>query len=294
MVGGRGLDQGRSRGRAHARAVDDPRRHRDRSARRRHRALLPAPAHAGRRAGARGGGVQQDLRHRPPARAVGVGAAAARVPVPCPGDGAGRGVLRGRGMGTSAVVRRERGVAGGVRRPGAAARTRVGRPLVVADHRGRASRDARARRDDRPVGVRAVRHRRAGCARLPATPRRRPGRPARRGPDLHARADARRRVPQRPHDRAARAAALPRDHGCGRRGAGRVLVHASSAGGRFRGVHRRHVGRVHARVVGAARPRRAHHGDRRRRVGRRVAVRAGEASHRGHCGRARGARVVRR
>ena len=61
------------------------------------------------------------------------------------GRGGGRrGVLRDRRLGAAVLVRVQRGPARRVRRPGAAARARVGLPLVVADHQRRAPRDARA------------------------------------------------------------------------------------------------------------------------------------------------------
>ena len=75
LVGGRGVDQGRPGRRPHDRGVDDARRARDRPAPLRHHPLLrrtSAPRdHV--RARARGA-LQQDVRHRAPARAVGVGA----------------------------------------------------------------------------------------------------------------------------------------------------------------------------------------------------------------------------
>ena len=70
VVGGRGVDQGGPGRRAGRRGVDDPRPLRDRRAPRRHRAVLPAPAHPRLRAVPHVGGVQQDLRHRAPRRAV--------------------------------------------------------------------------------------------------------------------------------------------------------------------------------------------------------------------------------
>ena len=84
----------------------------------------------------------------------------------------GRGVLRGGRLGAAVLVRREPAAARRVRRPGHAARGRVGVALVVADHQRRAPRDARPGRDGRPVGVRDLRRHRArrlrrtssGCA----------------------------------------------------------------------------------------------------------------------------------
>ena len=88
-----------------------------------------------------------------------------------------------------------------------AAAARVGRPLVVADHQRRAPPPARARRDGRP-------HARStsssidgpGRRRLPATDVRQQRRRRRRALGVHAAADARRRLPRRPHDHAPRRA----------------------------------------------------------------------------------------
>ena len=69
------------------------------------------------RGGARVGGLQQDLRHRPPRRAVGLEPRRAAVPLQRARAGARRRVLRGRGLGAAALVRVERAAARGVRRP---------------------------------------------------------------------------------------------------------------------------------------------------------------------------------
>ena len=113
--------------------------------------FYPRAAHARAREGPRVGGLQQDVRDRPPGRAVGVEPRRSRVAVLRAGAGARRRLLRGGGVGAAALVRVERGARRGVRR--AAARARVGRALVVADHQRRASRDARPRGDVRPDGV---------------------------------------------------------------------------------------------------------------------------------------------
>ena len=112
-------------------------------------------------------GVQQDLRDRAPGRAVRVRPAAADRPDARLAAGAGRGVLRGRRLGAAVLVRVQRRPARGVRRPGDAARARVGRPLVVADHQRRAPADAGDRRHRRPVGVRDLRR---ASARARSTP----------------------------------------------------------------------------------------------------------------------------
>ena len=74
--------------------------------------------------------------------------------VPRPRARAGRRLLRGRRLGAPALVRVERAAPRGVRRPGDAARGRVGLALVVADHQRRAPGDARPGRHGRPERVR--------------------------------------------------------------------------------------------------------------------------------------------
>ena len=110
-------------------------------------------------------GLQQDVRHRPPGRAVGVEPQRAAVAVPRaraassapsssrPPAGSGR-------SGTSRTRRWSRSTA-----TGQPARGRVGRALVVADHQRRAPGDARPRGDVRPVRVLHLRRRRPGRAR---------------------------------------------------------------------------------------------------------------------------------
>ena len=212
VVGGRRLGEGRPRRRQGARGVDGARRVRDRPPLLRRRALPRPPPDERAREGAHRRGLQQDLRHRPPARAVGVEPQRPAVAVPRARTRARRGLLRGGRLGAPAVVRVERAAARGVRRPGRAARGRVGLPLVVADHQRGAPRDAR------PGGlfdlsafaifdVLRPRRARRAAARLDAPGRRR-GRPRR----LHAVALAERRLQVRPHDHAARRRALPRRH----------------------------------------------------------------------------------
>ena len=67
---GRGLDQGGPRRRPRGRRVDDPRPLRDRRQPQRHRAVLPAPDAPRAHPAAHHRGVHQDLRDRPPGRAV--------------------------------------------------------------------------------------------------------------------------------------------------------------------------------------------------------------------------------
>ena len=91
------------------------------------------------RAGARGRGLQQDLRDRPPRRAVGVEPRRAAVAVLRARARARRRVLRGRRLGAAALVRVERAAARGVRRPRhAAARpsgtSRWWSPIINAEH----------------------------------------------------------------------------------------------------------------------------------------------------------------
>ena len=71
----------------------------------RHRPLLPAPAHPRARALAHVRGVQQDLRHRAPRRAVGRRARQAARPDARRREGGGRGVLRDRRLGAADLVR---------------------------------------------------------------------------------------------------------------------------------------------------------------------------------------------
>ena len=142
VVGGRGLGQGRPRRRQVHGRVDGARRAGDRPPVVRRRALLSRAAHAAARQGPRGRGLQQDVRHRPSGRAVGIEPRRARLPLLRAGTEARRRLLRGGRLGAAALVRVERAARRGVRRP--AARARVGRALVVADHQRRAPRDARA------------------------------------------------------------------------------------------------------------------------------------------------------
>ena len=176
LVRRRGVDQGGSRRRPRGRRVDDRRSPRDRPRPLRHRAVLPAPADPLAHPRPHRRGLQQDLRDHPPRRAVGQrprAAAAAGVRV---GEGAGRGLLRDRRLGAAVVVRVERRPPRGVRRPGDAARARVGQPLVVADHQRRAPRDARPCRHRRPDRVLDLRRRRPRLARRRAADHRRAGR----------------------------------------------------------------------------------------------------------------------
>ena len=142
LVGGGRLGEGRPGRRQGARGVDGARRVRDRPPLVRRRALPRPPPDERAREGAHRRGLQQDLRDRPPARAVGVEPQRPALALPLARTRARRGVLRGGRVGAPAVVRVERTAARGVRRPGRAARGRVGLPLVVADHQRGASRDA--------------------------------------------------------------------------------------------------------------------------------------------------------
>ena len=130
--------------------------------------------------GAQRGGLQQDLRDRPPDGTVGLEPERPAEPRQHPPARARRGVLRGGRLGAALLVRRERAPARRVRRSGDAASGRVGIALVVADHQRRAPGDARSGRDGRPGGVRDLRRDRAGRHGLPRGARRQPGRRARR------------------------------------------------------------------------------------------------------------------
>ena len=130
-----------------------------------HRPLLPDAAHPRARARAHQRGVQQDVRHRAPRRAVGLGPRRAAEP-------------DARAASASSVRCSSRRRAGSgrsgtsptpplletVRRRRHAAQRGVGRPLVVADHQRRAPRDARGCRAGRPVGVQHLRRPRPGRA----------------------------------------------------------------------------------------------------------------------------------
>ena len=108
-LGGRGeLDQGgpglRARGgRAHVREG-----HHRRRARGRRRPVLPAPAHRRARPGPGPRGLQQDVRHRAPGRAVGIRAACPGQPGLRPGTVARRLLLRDSRLGAAVLVRLER------------------------------------------------------------------------------------------------------------------------------------------------------------------------------------------
>ncbi len=128
-----------------------------------------APEDACAREGAHVRGLPEDVRDRPPGRAV-----VERARRPALADararaGARRGLLRGGRLGAAAVVRGERAARRALRRRGA--RGGVGRALVVADHQRRAPRDARARRALRPLRVRDLRRAGPGRARRAAARR---------------------------------------------------------------------------------------------------------------------------
>ncbi len=111
LVRGGGVGQGGPRRRADGRRMDDRRQPGDRRPRRGHRALLPAPAHEAAHPRAHRRGLQQDLRHHPPGRAVGEQPQRpARADARQPGR-TRRVLLRDRRLGTSALVRVQRGAA---------------------------------------------------------------------------------------------------------------------------------------------------------------------------------------
>ena len=186
VVGRRGVGEGGpGRGQV-GRGVDGARRVAHRPPLVRRRPLPRPPEDARARQGADDGGVPEDLRDHPSRRAVGVRPEPAHLADARAGAGARRRLLRGGGLGAAALVRGERAARRALRRR--AARGRVGRALVVADHQRRAPRDARARGDLRPLGLRDLRRQRRRRARRAAAERAgadgRRGRPGR----LHARA----------------------------------------------------------------------------------------------------------
>ena len=187
MVGGRRVGQGGPGSRPSVGRVDDARSARDRRPGRRHRPLPLPSAHPLPCAGAHLGGLQQDLRHRPPCRAVELRSQHPPLPHARAGEGTVSSVLRSRRLGATAVVRIEREPARGVRRRRDGPQRRVGVPLVVADHQRRTPGPAQARRPRRPVELRHLRRLRARRPR--GGPAHRPGtdgcdhRPRRLHPD---------------------------------------------------------------------------------------------------------------
>src|SRR5699024_2158842 len=116
VVGGRRVGQGGPGSRPSGGRVDDARSARDRRPGRRHRPLPLPSAHPLPCAGAHLGGLQQDLRHRPPCRAVELRSQHPPLPHARAGEGTVSSVLRSRRLGATAVVRIEREPARGVRR----------------------------------------------------------------------------------------------------------------------------------------------------------------------------------
>ena len=225
------------------------------------------------RAGPRGRGLQQDLRHRAPGRAMGLEPRCAALAVLRAGARARRGVLRSRGLGASAVVRVECEPARGIRRPHQPARGGVGVALVVADHQRRASGDARSRRDVRPDGVLHLRRRRTGRARDGADGLDAPdGRCERQG-RLHPGALAERDVQERPHGDAPRRRAVSRRHRRRPRYGRHEVVRRPRSRRRQRTDHRSHVGVDDARPLGPALARHPREPHERRRVARGVRLR---------------------
>ena len=177
LVGRGDLDQGGARDRQDRGRVDDDRRARDRSARLRHRPLLRPPQDRAAHPRPDGGGLQQDLRHRPPDGAVGVepDRSACR-----------RSYERQQELGAVffEAAGWERPYWYGANEPLLAEygdrvmprAGRVGGALVVADHQRRAPGHARSGGHGRPVGVRHLRRDRAGRLRLPRAPVRQQGR----------------------------------------------------------------------------------------------------------------------
>ncbi len=260
-----GVGEGRPRRRQVGRRVDGERRVAHRPPHLRREPLPRPPEDARAREGANVRGVPEDLRHRPPGRAVGERARHSALADARPGAGARRSVLRGGRLGAAAVVRGQRAARREVRRR--AARGRVGCPLVVADHQRRAPRDARARRHLRPLRVRDLRRLRGRRARRAAArgdgADGRAGRPGR----LHAGAEPRRRLQVRPHDHAARRSGVPRRHRRRPRHGRPQAVRRCAAGRRVGVARRRDDGVDDDRALGAAGARHP----RERHLGRRLA-----------------------
>ena len=122
VVGGSRLGEGGSRRREVPCGMDGARRVAHRPPFLRRRALLGAPEDVRTREGTHGRGLQQDLRHRSSARAMGLEPRRSALAVPRAREGARRRLLRGRGLGAPTVVRVERLTARGVRRPSRASR----------------------------------------------------------------------------------------------------------------------------------------------------------------------------
>ena len=112
VVGGGELDQGRPRLRSRSRRADVRQGHDGRRARGGRGAVLPGVPDRRQRAGPGRRVLQQDVRHRPPARAVRVHPADAGQPAARADHGARRGVLRDRPLGAAPVVREQRAAAG--------------------------------------------------------------------------------------------------------------------------------------------------------------------------------------
>ena len=106
----------------------------------RHRPPLPPRANGPPHRSALRRALQQDLRHRPPPRAVGQRTRRAHEPVPRSDRGARGRVLRRPRLGATPVLRAQRPARRAVRTHRAS--RRVGQSVVVADHRRRAPRHA--------------------------------------------------------------------------------------------------------------------------------------------------------
>ena len=122
LVGGSRLGEGGSRRREVPCGMDGARRVAHRPPFLRRRALLGAPEDVRTREGTHGRGLQQDVRHRSSARAMGLEPRRPALALPRARAGARRRLLRGRGLGAPTVVRVERLTARGVRRPSRASR----------------------------------------------------------------------------------------------------------------------------------------------------------------------------
>ena len=206
---------------------------------------------------AHGRGLQQDLRHRPPDGAVGLEPrrpALARSIRP-PASSSGAVFFEAAGWERPFWYGANEALLGRVRRPGHAARGRVGVALVVADHQRRAPRDARpgrrwstcrrSRSSTSPGPARSPTSQGLAVNKVDV-----PGRAGR----LHAAAQRGRRDPRRPHDHAARPRPVPgrdrRRHGHARQ----EDVHRPPAGRRLGPAPRRDQRAVRRSGSGARAP----------------------------------------
>ena len=220
----------------------------------RHRPLLPAREDRAPHLRPLRRALQQDLRHRAPARAVGQPARHAPQPVLRPRGGARRGVLRRPRLGAPAVVRVERRPDGRVTRAGARTAphewdARWWSPITNAEHLHMREHvgmvDLTAFNEFDFEGPGALDYLQYMCVNSVDVPVGRIG--------VHAAAHPARRVPQRPHDHASRRRALPGHHRRLRRWPRQLLVPRHLPDRRLGHLHRPDVGRCARSACGARR-----------------------------------------